>query len=95
MGGKSVDDQFIKFLSELLGEMVWGKVKTEHKEDYLDILRTFESKKRTIKSDKNGNTRMPIPYAFVKLCLESHGVKNFNEIIQKSEAHKDNVTISI
>lgn len=47
--------------------MVWEKVKTEHKEDYLDILRTFESKKRTIKSDKNGNTRMPIPYAFVKL----------------------------
>lgn len=59
------------------------------------LLRTFESKERTIKSDKNGNTRMPIPYAFVKLCLESHGVKNFNEIIQKSEAHKDNVTISI
>lgn len=76
--------------------MKWYGRKSKRTQGRLSgYLKTFESKKRTIKSDKNGNTRMPIPYAFVKLCLESHGVKNFNEIIQKSEAHKDNVTISI
>nr|XP_034300194.1 heat shock 70 kDa protein 12A [Crassostrea gigas] len=93
-GGKAVDDQFIKFLSELVEEKVWEEFKKKNMEDYLEITRSFETKKRTIKPDKKGSTRMPIPHALVKLCLESHGVENFKEIIQKSEAHKDNVTMS-
>lgn len=89
-GGKAVDDQFIKFLSELVEEKVWEEFKKNNMEDYLEITRSFETKKRSIKPDTKGNTRMPIPRALVKLCLKSHG----KEMIQKSESHKDNVTIS-
>lgn len=76
---------------ELVEEKVWENFKREHMEDYLEITRSFESKKRTIKPDKSGSIRISIPYELIKLCLKSHGVKCFNEIIQKNE---DNVTIS-
>lgn len=92
-GGKSVDDQFIKFLSELVEEKVWENFKREHMEDYLEITRAFETKKRTIKPDKSGSTRMPIPQALVKLCTKSHRVKTFKEVIEKNDAHKNNVDI--
>lgn len=92
-GGKAVDDQFIKFLSELVEEKVWENFKSEHMEDYLEITRSFETKKRTIKPDKSGSTRMPIPQALVKLCTKSHRVKTFKEVIEKNEAHKNNVDI--
>uniref|UniRef100_K1Q1C0 Heat shock 70 kDa protein 12A n=1 Tax=Magallana gigas TaxID=29159 RepID=K1Q1C0_MAGGI len=91
-GGKAVDDQFIKFLSELVEEKVWENFKSEHMEDYLEITRSFETKKRTIKPDKSGSTRMPIPQALVKLCTKSHRVKTFKEVIEKNEAHKNNVS---
>ncbi|XP_052675299.1 heat shock 70 kDa protein 12A-like [Crassostrea angulata] len=91
-GGKAVDDQFIKFLSELVEEKVWENFKSEHMEDYLDITWCFETKKRTIKPDKSGSTRMPIPHALLKLCTKSHSVESFNEVIEKNDAHKNNVS---
>ncbi|XP_052674110.1 heat shock 70 kDa protein 12A-like [Crassostrea angulata] len=90
-GGKAVDDQFMNFLSELVGKKVWDEFKTKHMEDYLDIMRSFETKKRTIVPGKSGKTRMPIPQALVKLSMKSHGVKSFKDVIQKSEVHKSNV----
>lgn len=92
-GGKAVDDQFKKFLSELVEETVWEKFKRENMEDYLEITRSFETKKRTIKPNKSGSTRMPIPQALVKLCAKSHKVKTFKEVIEKNDAHKNNVDI--
>lgn len=90
---KSVNDQIQKFLSELVEERIWEEFKTKHMEDYLEILRSFETKKRTIKPDKSGSTRMPIPQALVKLCTKSHRVKTFKEVIEKNDAHKNNVDI--
>lgn len=47
---------------ELVEEKVWENFKREHMEDYLEITRSFESKKRTIKPDKSGSIRISIPY---------------------------------
>jgi hypothetical protein len=90
-GGKSVDDLFIKFLTELMGEKVMVEFKKKNMEDYLEIMRTFETKKRTIKPDKDGNTNMTIPQALFKLCTQLNGAKDFKEVIDKSELHRDNV----
>uniref|UniRef100_K1PNS5 Heat shock 70 kDa protein 12A n=1 Tax=Magallana gigas TaxID=29159 RepID=K1PNS5_MAGGI len=91
LGGKAVDDRFMNFLKELVGENVLEEFKKENMEDYNEITRSFETKKRTIKPDKSGNTRMPIPHALVKLCTKSHGVKSFKEVIQKNDTHRNNV----
>lgn len=90
-GGKAVDDRFMNFLKELVGEKVWEEFKKKHMEDYLDIMRSFESKKRTIVPEKSGNTRMTLPQTLVKLSTKSHGVKSFKEVIQKNDTHKNNV----
>ncbi|XP_062613904.1 heat shock 70 kDa protein 12A-like [Saccostrea cucullata] len=90
-GGKSVDDAFIKFLTELAGENVMEAFKEKHMEDYLEIMRVFETKKRTIKPNKAGMTNMTIPQAFFKLCADMHNVKDFKDVIEKNTMHKSNV----
>lgn len=93
-GGKAVNDQFIKFLSELVGEKVWEEFKKEYTEDYLNILRSLEIIKKTIKSDMSRGIRMPMQQVLIELCKESHGVKTFKEVIEKNDAHKNNVEFS-
>lgn len=61
-------------------------------EDYLEIIRTLETKKPNVRLDKRGAIRMPIPHALVRLCTKYHGVKSFNEVIEKNDAHKNNVS---
>lgn len=94
-GGKSADDQFEKFLSELVEEKVWENFKRKHTDDYLKIMRNFETNKRTIKPNKSGNIQIPIPTTLVKLSIESQGVKTFKEIVNKNDdAHKKNVVFT-
>ena len=93
-GGKAVDDQFMMFLKELVGEKVWEIFKKKNMEDYLEIMRSFETKKRTIKPDKSGKTRMPMPQELLKLCKETYGVENFKEVVEKNDLHRNNVEIS-
>lgn len=91
-GGKSVDDQFEKFLSEMVEEKVWENFKRKHTDDYLRIMRNFEINKRTIRPNKSGNIQIPIPSALVKLSIESQGVKTFEEIVKKNvDAHINKV----
>lgn len=72
-------------------EKIWEEFKTEYMEDYLEITRTFETKKRTVRLDKS-TIRMSIPSALVGLCTKSHGVKSFKEVIETNDAHKKNVS---
>lgn len=44
-GGNFVDDQFMKFLIELLGKWVFEDFKRKYMKDYVDIKRCFEVKK--------------------------------------------------
>lgn len=44
-GGKIVDDEFFKFLLELVGYNVWYEFKINYNNDYFEIERYFEWKK--------------------------------------------------
>lgn len=91
-GGKSVDDQFEKFLSELVEEKVWETFKRKHTDDFFKIMKNFETTKRTFQPNKSGNIQILIPQALVKLSIESQGVKTFKEIVKKTDdAHKKRV----
>ncbi|XP_061183996.1 heat shock 70 kDa protein 12A-like [Saccostrea echinata] len=82
-GGKSVDDKFEKFMKEILGEEVMDKLKTENMEDYLDLFREFESKKRNISTVKTGKVHMKVPLT-VKSLAEKKMKKNMTEILKES-----------
>uniref|UniRef100_A0A8W8L536 Heat shock 70 kDa protein 12B n=1 Tax=Magallana gigas TaxID=29159 RepID=A0A8W8L536_MAGGI len=87
--GKSVDDKFIKFLSELVGETAWEEFKMEHKEEFLEIIQNIHAKKKLIKPNESGNTRIIIPRVLQDLSKKSHGVKTFNAVIQKKDVHRN------
>lgn len=92
-GGKSVDDQFIKFLSELVGKTVWEHFMKEDIVNYLDIIQRFESTKRRLIPEKKGYSRINLPDILIRLSTKYHGVKTFKEIIQQNDAYKDFVDI--
>lgn len=52
-GGKFVDDVFMKFFWDFVGEKVMDLLKEKSMEDYVEICRMFEIKKRIILFDKN------------------------------------------
>ncbi|XP_062582269.1 heat shock 70 kDa protein 12A-like [Saccostrea cucullata] len=89
-GGKSVDDKFIDFLSELGGKKVLKLLKETNMEDYVDILRTFERTKRAITLEKKGNVFVRIPLSFINLCKKENNLDDFSQVIKKSP-HKENV----
>lgn len=91
----SVNDQIQRFLSELVKEKIWEEFKTdsEYMDDYLEFTRVLENLIRTAEPDKRKRTRLIIPFGLIKICTKSHGgVKNFKEVIEKNDAHKNNVS---
>lgn len=79
----------------MVKEKIWEEFKTEYMEDYLEFTRTLETKKLTVRLDKRGTVLMEIPFALVSLCTKSHGVQSFNEVIEKNDVHKNNVSFRI
>lgn len=94
-GGKTVDDEFFKFLSELVGHNVWHEFKTNHNNDHLEIARYFERKKRIINPENlSGKTQLLIPSVLVDLSIRSQGVTSFIEVIQNNDLHRNHVDYS-
>ncbi|XP_021378302.1 heat shock 70 kDa protein 12B-like isoform X2 [Mizuhopecten yessoensis] len=52
-GGKSVDDAFETFLGEIVGSDKIAKLRKESMEDFIDIFREFEVKKRSFDPSKS------------------------------------------
>jgi len=62
-GGTKVDDKYIAWLTEMFGKGAMRNLKKESMGDYLDILREFESKKRSVTPDSEGKITLRIPGA--------------------------------
>lgn len=64
-------------------------LKKRHPEEYLELFRSFESKKRTVKTDNQKVVRMMIPITVLtSLCKEVHG-KNLDEVWKGSDFSKE------
>jgi hypothetical protein len=53
-GGTVVDDNYLEFLTKIFGKNTIQRFKKEQMEDYFQLLREFEIKKRSIKPESNG-----------------------------------------
>ncbi|XP_045181826.2 heat shock 70 kDa protein 12B-like [Mercenaria mercenaria] len=53
-GGTVVDNNYLGWLTQIVGETAMERFKTEKMVDYFDLLRDFEVKKRTVTSETEG-----------------------------------------
>ncbi|XP_053399659.1 heat shock 70 kDa protein 12A-like [Mercenaria mercenaria] len=83
-GGVQVDDAFFRFLSEIAGHCVMPKFKDKHMEDYLDLFRDFEVKKREIGPKKDSKITFRIPTALADLVKEMKS-EPLSETIKKTK----------
>ncbi|CAG2256116.1 unnamed protein product [Mytilus edulis] len=87
-GGTNVDKEFMKVVSQILGNDVMLEFKRDYPLDYLDIRRNLELLKH---EDPEKRIRMSVPLAaFDKIC-SAHYKKNFIDTLKQSK-HKDTVT---
>ncbi|KAK3099348.1 hypothetical protein FSP39_003120 [Pinctada imbricata] len=70
-GGKSVDDTFLQFLYDLVGKDVIKTLKEENMDDYLELMREFETKKRSVTVAKQGKISMTFPVTISDLVKKS------------------------
>ena len=62
-GGILVEEAFQELLLKLLGPRVYEQFIKEETEDWLDLWRTFELKKKTVDPDKHGTVNIRLPYS--------------------------------
>ncbi|WAQ98266.1 HS12A-like protein [Mya arenaria] len=66
-GGTRVDAAFEDFIRKLVGKEVFEEFKKTCVEDFVELQRQFETKKRSIKHDKTGKETIQIPVALTEL----------------------------
>ena len=86
-GGRNVNEAFFSFIAELFGQSVIDELKKKHMDDYLDLERNFEIKKRTIASNKTGRVKINFPLYVFQLANEMNKTKSVCDIITKNEKY--------
>jgi hypothetical protein len=84
-GGKSVDKAFFAFLDSLLGKQVMETFTNEHMDDYLDLQREFDVKKRGITPSQTGKIKVKVPVALSDIFKNVHG----KTVMDKVKLDKD------
>jgi molecular chaperone DnaK (HSP70) len=88
LGGKSIDYAFYNFLSEICGGNVMEELKTTELEDYVDMFREFETKKRSITTNQQKKVVITLPLSLTLLVKKHHNT--FEKAVAAS-CHKRNV----
>ncbi|XP_052779006.1 heat shock 70 kDa protein 12A-like [Mya arenaria] len=91
-GGTKVDDSFEEFLVRLTDETVVKKFKEDKLDDYIELLRRFEIKKRNIDPDNDSSVTICIPLSFSE-TVKKRTRKDFPKVLKKSSYSKS-VTLS-
>ncbi|XP_045176606.1 heat shock 70 kDa protein 12A-like [Mercenaria mercenaria] len=63
-GGTQVDTAFLEFLEQVVGKTFLEEFREGHTADFLDMMREFEAKKRTLSSQSDGMITMRIAASF-------------------------------
>ncbi|XP_045203378.2 heat shock 70 kDa protein 12A-like [Mercenaria mercenaria] len=84
-GGTKVDDAFELFLTEIAGNSdVMRKLKVDYMEDFIDMFRYFELKKREVRPENTGTVTFQIPASFKELVKKIAG-KKLPKAVSKSK----------
>ncbi|XP_052788875.1 heat shock 70 kDa protein 12A-like isoform X2 [Mya arenaria] len=91
-GGTKVDEAFMNFLGQLAGPDVIERFKDVNMEDYIDLLRDFEIKKRDIAPSKDSKVTIKLPIALSELVREMKGTELKSKIQQSGLGEKAKLT---
>ena len=69
-GGILVDKAFRRLLIDIVGKFVYPKFRKKETEDWLDLWRMFETKKKTVDPAKNDKVTMKLPTTLMELYKE-------------------------
>ena len=72
-GGILVDKAFEDLLTDILGRDVYGEFLKKETEDWIDLGRTFELKKKTVDPRKDNRINMKLPLSMINLFKEMKG----------------------
>ncbi|XP_060599387.1 uncharacterized protein LOC132752990 [Ruditapes philippinarum] len=87
-GGTIVDKEFKQLLVTLVGRDVYEEFKRDHTDDWLDIWRDFEVKKRTITTSSDSPLRMRLPSSLTDKYYHATKEK-LPDVLKKSEYATD------
>lgn len=93
-GGTTVDDEFFKFLSELVEPIVWSIFKYALDKEFFKLTRSFETTKQRSKPDHwSGETELTLPPRLTRLSVIHHNVNSFKDVVEKNK-HRDQLRFS-
>ncbi|XP_071153826.1 heat shock 70 kDa protein 12A-like [Mytilus edulis] len=83
-GRTFVDQEYESFLKDLFGKDVWETYIKQCPEDFLDIKRKFEAKKRGIKESQKPKTIIPYQQSLYQTYCKIRKSQSFQEDLKKS-----------
>ncbi|XP_061183997.1 heat shock 70 kDa protein 12A-like [Saccostrea echinata] len=92
-GGRDINEAFFSFLKELFGQDVIDKFKIDHMDDYLELEREFETKKRMITFEKPGRVKMTFPLSLFDLAKTARNANSVDEIIGQNAKYAGKVNV--
>lgn len=89
-GGKNVDASFISVLADIVGKDVMENFSVINDYDFLDLLKDFEMKKRTISPDLNESFTFKVPKSLPETFSERNPRRKISDVILNSK-YKDHL----
>ncbi|XP_060606844.1 heat shock 70 kDa protein 12A-like [Ruditapes philippinarum] len=83
-GGTVVDKAFQDFLTGIVGKIVMKRFQDEHKDDFLDLQREFEVRKRSITPDLKSKVKLKIPVSLSNIYKDVNS-KSVKEKIERDD----------
>ncbi|XP_063415843.1 heat shock 70 kDa protein 12A-like [Mytilus trossulus] len=90
-GGKSIDEAFSTLLSRIVGPKVMEELRKTELEDFIDLFREFETKKRSIRVNQTNKVLVTLPVTLIDLVKSHRGTM---ETALKQSGYGDTVTYS-
>ncbi|XP_052674624.1 heat shock 70 kDa protein 12A-like [Crassostrea angulata] len=84
-GGTKVDELFTSLLVNIVGKGVMEAFSSENKYDFLDLMRDFEIKKRTISPDLNDKVTIKVPISLSETFRKKNPGINITDVTLNSE----------
>ncbi|CAG2224154.1 unnamed protein product [Mytilus edulis] len=69
-GGECINKQFVNMLKELFGKEVMKQFKNKHGDDFLQLLRDFEVKKKMFRVEDEESLTIRMPLSLIELFLD-------------------------
>ncbi|XP_078325542.1 uncharacterized protein LOC111126599 isoform X2 [Crassostrea virginica] len=92
-GGQNVNEAFFNFIAELFGQSVIDQLQKMQMDDYLELERRFEIKKRSIASNKTGSVKINFPLIVFQLANEMNKTESVCDIIAKNAKYAGKIKV--